>query len=176
MDRGNIEDFIQVVSDFEDQSLLESAIDYFAAEMKSMDVSLAGKLKPHILRRILCQRKDQPERLGCDATTTSRYVAESLHNHAKSLSRDQLLQMVDDEILTSIDAVAAIKLLAVETSVCDGEQTQCADSSLRHRCVTTIAKEWSRLRSEFEKSPTLVNAFKSVSSEVLFDILMKTTQ
>mmetsp|Transcript_26290 Transcript_26290/g.64093 ORF Transcript_26290/g.64093 Transcript_26290/m.64093 type:complete len:715 (-) Transcript_26290:105-2249(-) len=176
MDRDNIEDFIQVVSDFEDNSLLEAAIGYFAAEMKSMDVSLAGKLKPQILRRILCLKKDQPERLGCDATTTSRYVAESLHNHAKSLSRDQLQQMVDEEILTSIDAVTAIKLLAVETSVCDGEQTQCADSSLRHRCVTTIAKEWSRLRSEFEKSPTLVNAFKSVSSEVLFEILMKTTQ
>ncbi|CAJ1948775.1 unnamed protein product [Cylindrotheca closterium] len=176
MDRENIEDFIQVVSDFEDNSLLEAAIDYFATEMKSMDVSLAGKLKPQILRRILCVKKDQPERLRCDATTTSRYVAESLHNHAKSLSRDQLQQMVDDEILTSIDAVTAIKLLAVETSVGYGEQTRFVDSSLRHRCVTTITKEWSRLRNEFEKSPTLVNAFKSVSSEVLFEILMKTTQ
>jgi len=42
--------------------------------------------------------------------------------------------------------------------------------------VTTIAKDWSRMRNEFDKSPVLVKAFKSFSSEVLFDILMKTTQ
>lgn len=176
LNKDNIGSFIQIVSEFEDNTLLEAAVNCFVEEMESMDLCLAGKLQPQILRQVLSRKKDWLERQGCDALTTSRYVAESLHNHANSLSRDQLLQMVDEEILKSIDAVAAIKLLAVETLVCDSERIQCTDSSLRNRCVSTIAKDWSRLRREFEKSPTLVNAFKSVSSEVLYDILMQTTQ
>lgn len=176
MGGDNIRDFIQVVCEFDDNELLESAIDCFAGEMFSMDVALAGKLKPQMLHRILYRSKDHLERVGFDAATTSLFVAESLHNHACLLSREQLLGMVDDKILTSIDAVAAIKLLATYTIVCDGEQQNCEDLSLRHRCVTAIAKDWSRMRSEFEKSPALVKALKTFSSELLVDILMKATQ
>jgi hypothetical protein len=174
LSKENIGYFIQVANDFDDETLLLAAVEYCSKEIKSMDIPLAGKLKPHLLHQIILKCQSLPESLQCDGASTSLFVAESLHNHAKSLTRGQLLQITDPEILSSIDSVAAIKLLAVESNVCNRDhQPSSPDSFLRKRCVLSIARDWNRIRDEFEKNPALADAFKSVSSDMLFDILMQ---
>lgn len=166
--------FVQVAHEFEDEALLLAAVECCSKELRAMDVTLAGKLKPELLHQAILKCHSLPESQRCDDASICHVVAECLQAHAKSLTRDQLQQLTHPGILSSIDAVAAVKILALERKLYNRDHA--ADPPtilLRKRCVTSITRDWKRVRDQLELDQALVLAFKSVSSDVLFDILMQ---
>eukprot|EP00980_Cylindrotheca_fusiformis_P029832 scaffold23915_cov132-Cylindrotheca_fusiformis.AAC.2 len=176
MNKDNIACLIQIAPEFEDETLLQAAVDCCSREMQSMETFLARQLKPNLFHQIILKCQYLPENLRCDDATTSLLLAECLHNHTKSLTPDQLVQMTDQKILPFIDSIAAIKLLAVERDVGNRGNEAFSPAALlllRERCVLSITKDWKRIRDELDNDPSLALTFKSASSGVLFDILMQ---
>lgn len=172
----NILQFIQVASEFKDENLTASAIDCCAKALPFIEISDAAKLPPPLLPKLVDACKTLSEVQQADLSM-SALIAESLYSHRQSLTVDHFLASTVENVLPTLDSFAAIKLLATESCLRRNIEDEFGtDSPLRNRCVSAIVANWLNVRQELQSSPRLAGAFKSISSDVMYHILMMTTR
>jgi hypothetical protein len=178
MSKENVVDYITLAQSLRDKTLLQAAVDKCAEEMRSMNQATAAKLEPGLLLQVLLKSKTLPRNNKCGSSRLSQLVAECVHIHSNALTLEVFKRLTDKEYLPYIESIAAIKLLSAENVLLHrGAAPACVgDISLHERCVFSITKNWEELRAEVEKNSVLAGNLKSISSEVLFDILMKTSE
>jgi len=177
MTKENIVDFLKLGRSFTNKALLEAAVLKCSQVILFMDIESASKIDPGLLLRILviattvAQNQEVPE---YDSLKLSQLIAMSVFNRTTitSLTIDIFRSLTDKLVLPSLEPVAAIKLLSTENSLLRGEMV--GDHFLHERCVSSIYENWSVLFECLSQSNELADAMKSISSKVLFDILMKT--
>ena len=183
MTKENVVEFLKLGQSFRNKSLLEAAVLKCSQEIWFMDVESASKIDPGLLLRILviattvARNRDTPE---YDSLKLSQMVAISVSNATTvTLTLEIFRSLTDKEVLPSLEPIAAIKLLATEStllSVRYGNQEGSVDQSLHERCISSIHKSWELVRKRLSESEELANAMRSISSMVLFDLLMQTTK
>lgn len=177
MTRENSIDFIELGQSFNDKTLLHASMEKCAEDIRSMDQTMAAKFKPDLLLQVLLKSKALPKSYKCGSSRLSLLVAESVQSHCETVTVDIFKRLTEKEQLPYIEPTAAIKLLAVENILLSRLASATgADTSLHERCILSICKEWDKLRIEIEMDVNLSFALKSISSPLLFDILMRTTK
>ena len=179
MTKENIVEFIKLGQSFKNEILLEAAILRFSEEIWSIDIETAAKLDPGLLYKvlILVLAQDQ-DTAKCMSVHLSQIVAACVSNATRiTLTPEIFRSLTDKSLVPSIDPIAAIKLLATENTLLNGTHGSPAagNLSLHERCASAIDTNWDTLRQCLEESFELANTMRSISSIVLFDILMKTT-
>jgi hypothetical protein len=177
MNAGNVIDFIKLGQTFREKSLFDAAVSTCAGEMKLMGFQTCAKLDPEIMYLVMIRHQALPRSMKCGSGLLSQLVAICVSNATRAtLSHETFKMLTDEEFLPCVESTAAIKLLATENSLLNGNQgsPEFEAESLRTRCVTSIIQDWEALRSELEHNFELSNTMKSISSRILFDVLMKT--
>jgi hypothetical protein len=178
MSNENIVDYIILAQSLRDKTLLQAAVDKCAEEMRSMNQATAAKLEPELLLQVLLKSKTLPRNYKCGSSRLSQLIAECVHSHSNALTLEVFKRLTDKEYLPCIESIAAIKLLSAENVLLHrgAAPAHVGDTSLHERCVFSITKNWEEVRAEVEKNSVLAGNLKSISSEVLCDILMKTSE
>lgn len=178
MTKENIFEFIKLGQSFKNEILLEAAILRFSEEIWSIDIETAAELDPGLLYKvlILVLAQDQ-DTAKCMSVHLSQIIAACVSSATRiTLTPEIFRSLTDKSLVPSIDPIAAIKLLATENTILNGahESPAAGDLSLHERCASAIHTNWGTLRQCLEESVELANTMRSISSIVLFDILMKT--
>lgn len=181
MTKENVVEFLKLGKSFQNKSLLEAAVLKCSQEIWFMDVESASKIDPGLLLRILviattvARNRDTPE---YDSLKLSQMVALSVSNATTvTLTLEIFRSLTASMVLPSLEPIAAIKLLATESTLLSVEGSSMAgDKSLHERCIASVHKNWEMVRKQLSESTELANAMRSISSIVLFDLLMKTTK
>jgi len=172
--KDNVVQFIKLGQSFQDKTLLEAAATKFADNIMSMDVEIGAKIEPVVLTQILIifKAKESPD---YDSNQLSQLVAACVSNATPTNLTSETFQLLTSEsMLPSIEPTAAIKLLASQNIILnDRNQALASDHSFLDRCTLSIVDNWEYIRNLLEESTELANMMRSVSSVVLFDILMK---
>lgn len=177
MDISNIAECITVGMQFRDKALLNSAILIAAEKLRSMELEMAAKIDPGVFGIIIAKSKTLPDSFQCGSSRLSQLVTACVSNATRSnLNEDEFRSLTNQDVLPTIESEAAVKLLATANTLLlqTGELGSNGSASLNERCVESIEKDWDNLRAKLEANSELRNAMKSVSSSVLFDLLMKT--
>lgn len=176
MNTENLLDFIKLGQSFRDKSLFDAAVATCAEEMKFNGFQAYANLDPEIMFHVMARNKTLPRSMKCGSDRLSQLVAICVSNATRvTLSHETFRLLTDGEMLPCIESTAAIKLLATENTLLNGKQGSPAfgDQSLHDRCVNSIVEDWDSLRGELDHNFELSNTMKSISSSILFDLLMK---
>ena len=174
MDAKNVVDYITLGKEFVDQTLLEAVVEKCAEEIRSMDKTVGAKMDPSILLQVIIKSKTR--KIKCCSSRLSQLIAECVQIHLQTLTPELFQQITDEEHLPYIESKAAIRLLSAEKKLDTSKvPTSEGNSSLRNRCIFSIAKDWVTLRTVVENDNLLKENMKCVSSDILFEILMKAT-
>ena len=177
MNKDNIFEFIKLGQSFQNNTLLKAAVLKCSKVIWSIDVELAAKIDPSVLHRILIVLavKDELSSSKRNSNRLSQMVAICVSNATRiTLTQEIFRSLTDKSVLPSISPTAAIKLLATENTLLSGNQgpPSAGDPSLHERCVSSIHKNWDSLKLCLGESSELSNTMRSISSIVLFDLLM----
>jgi len=181
MTKDTVVDFLKLGQCFQNKTLLENAVLKCSQEIWNIDVALAEKIDPMLLLRVLMIATTVAQNrttADFDSLKLSQMVAASVSAATTSTLTLEIFQSLTGSlILPSIDPIAAIKLLATENTLISagGSHTLAVDSSFHERCVSSILGNWEMVRKKLSEDTVLSNAMKSVSSMVLFDLLMTKT-
>ena len=181
MTKDNVFEFIKLGQSFQNKILLEAAMLKCSQEVWSIDVDLAATIDPAVFHRVLILVMEQNDQDSSkyDSGRLSQMVAFCVSNATRiTLTQEIFRSLTDKSVLPSIEPTAAIKLLATENTLLIGSQglpSAAGDPSLHERCASAIHKNWDSLKICLGESSELANTMRSISSIVLFDILMKTS-
>jgi hypothetical protein len=180
MNKENIYEFIKLGKSFRDRTLLDAAIQKFAEDIWSIDVKMGAKIDPVSLSQALAFLQLGPRSSVYDSNRLSQVVAMCVSNATRSTLGGGIFQLLTDKsILPSIEPIAAITLLATENTLLSGQNQgsiPTGDPSLHERCSCSIHENWEIVSKLLEESIELANTMRSISSLVLFDLLMKTNR
>lgn len=174
MTKDNIVDFLAIGESFRDKRLLCAALDKCSEELQSMDKTTASRIKPHCFLEVVRRSNSRSNHYRCDASRLSELVVACMEGHPYSVTLDLFNGLINKDFLPYIESTAAIKILAFQQEwtkqVCGG-----VDDSLKERCVNSIARDWPNIREKLKTDSTLQTIMKSLSSSLLFDLLMTRT-
>ena len=182
MTKDNIAEFLEVGRNFKNKTLLEAAVLKCSQEIRFMDVEMVAKIDPRLLNRILMISTSVPQNVDApqfDSLKLSQMVANSISRSATqmTLTLDVFRSLTTKTVLPSMDPIAAIKLLAAENFLLNtsgkGRTSLVGDNDLQERCFSSIQKNWAMVHNRLSESTELSNVMRSLSSQVLFDLLMK---
>lgn len=173
LNQDNVPVLLQVAPTFGDDVLINSAVQLYAQVIESLDVSEAGRLEPNLLLQVLRKSKTSGAEFVSD--NSSRLVAECLDNNSGKVTPDLFRQLTDKLFIPTLDSLSAMKILAAESEIVKQYCTFVPDPSLHERCISSISEDWNMLRAKLKSSQSLGKKFKSISSELMFEILMSTT-
>jgi hypothetical protein len=178
MNKENIYEFIKLGKSFRDTTLLDAAIQKFAEDIWTIDVKMGAKIDPGSLSQALAFLQLTPRNSMYDSNRLSQLVAMCVSNATRSTLNGVTFRLLTDKsILPSIEPIAAITLLATENTLLSGHNQgsiPTGDPSLHERCSFSIRESWEFVKKLLEESIELANTMRSISSLVLFDLLMKT--
>jgi hypothetical protein len=179
MTKDNAVEFLKLGQSFRNKTFLEAAVLKCSQEIWFMDAEAAAKIDHGLLLRILvisttlARNRDVAE---YDSSKLSEMVANSVTN---ATTLDIFRSLTDKQVLPSVEPIAAIKLLATENTILSNGSQEgkrlAGDLSLQERCISSIRKDWELVCKRLSESNELANAMRSISSIVLFDLLMQTT-
>jgi hypothetical protein len=185
MTKDNIVGFLKLGESFQNKTLMNAAILKCSEEICFMNFESASRIAPELLFRILVIATTEARNRNVsdhDSLKLSQMIAISVSNATKvNLTLERFRLLTDKLVLPCLEPISAIKLLAIENtllvSVSQGEGASplASDPCLNKRCVSSIHKNWEVVRKYVSESNELANTMKSISSTVLFDLLMKAT-
>jgi len=185
MTKDNVVGFIKLGQSFQNETLLAAAILKCSEEIWFMNFESASRIAPELLFRILViatTRERNRHVSDHDSLKLSQMIAISVSNATKvNLTLKRFRLLTDKLVLPCLEPISAIKLLAIENTLLmsasqgGGASSLAGDPSLNKRCVSSIHKNWEVVRKYLSESNELANTMRSISSNVLFDLLMKAT-
>jgi hypothetical protein len=177
MTKDNVTEFIRLGQSFKDESLYNAAVVKCSQSIWSMDTKTSAKIDPDVLRQVLSLAGEKDHSYKYNSNRVSQLIASCVANATfVTLTPDNFKSLTAKALLPSVDPLAAIKLLATENTLLTGVEVPPppGDACLQKRCVDAIVQNWSTLQRSLAENRELANTMRSISSIVLFDILMKT--
>lgn len=175
MNRENVIDFLTVAESFRNKTLLLAAVERCADEVGSMDIETVKKINPPVFLEVLLRNKQMLSTQRCDPGRLSQLVAACIESQPEKATREVFLHLTAKELLPYVEPTAAVRLLAIESTLFQGTAGS-GDDSLRTRCVPSITQSWFEIRKKLQSDFELANRMKAISSAILYDILMITAQ
>lgn len=177
MTKDNVTEFIRLGQSFKDESLYNAAVVKCSQSVWSMDTKTSAKIDPEVLRQVLTLALEKDHSCKYNSNRVSQLIASCVANATLvTLTPEIFKTLTAKTLLPSVDPLAAIKLLATENTLLTGGEgpPPAGDACLHKRCVDAIVGNWSALQHNLAGNGELANTMRSISSIVLFDILMKT--